>query len=226
MAYPFPKKLRFVDPDLTVTVCCTDKEVNEEKQYSMYSMLLANHSGFVDAALSNEMKEKKDGTIFFEGIHPDNFELAIQIVECEGMLSSMIPHHSGSKLDEYEKAFHLTKEVVTFYDKYEFTRGLEISNEHLEHLVTMVPLNHWGSNRTALFLVQIGNFCFASKSQSLKDVFQEQLETFKVTLMSPCLCNHHRHSLVCSRAILRTTYEKLAPVLQAWGKENNRVLLA
>lgn len=110
---PQAKKLRFSEQDLQLVVKYTDETgLEATKSYSVYSQVLAKYSKFIDTSLSVEMKEKKDRVIVFHDTTPEVFELALHLQES-------LTAARNATVDDLLK-------VASFYDKYEFTDGLDL----------------------------------------------------------------------------------------------------
>jgi len=146
---PLVKKLRYSQPDVKVILvytnddqekaddsdnnknkdtaasdACTSEESKKEKEYWMYSLELCRWSKFVDNCLSSNMQEASTKEIKFHNVTPEIFDLAIRLQN----------DHNAIRSATAEEAI----KVVEFYDKYEFTAGLEFCDrvivEHFKNL--------------------------------------------------------------------------------------------
>ncbi|CAB9522110.1 expressed unknown protein [Seminavis robusta] len=110
------KRLRCTDPDLTVLVKYLNEEENvAQKEYYMYSHVLAGLSNFIDTALSVDMKEKATCKIVFPDVTPEIFEMALKI------LLDPVASRSLKAKDAIQ--------LIKFYDQYEFAGGVQLCDD-------------------------------------------------------------------------------------------------
>jgi BTB/POZ domain len=130
----FPRKLGMAEPDLTVILKYHGKDGTPlETEYAMYSHILAYHSGYADAMLSNDMTEKNNMTVTFEDIRAENFHIAMGMLEVNALsfLNKNLPHVFDVRLQIPD----MFREISTFfYDKYDFLSGVEMVGFFLEKL--------------------------------------------------------------------------------------------
>ncbi|CAB9523851.1 expressed unknown protein [Seminavis robusta] len=135
---PAIKKLRCGEPDVKVILSYDDDDDDHDdepkqrtEEYEMYGPVLASLSGFFDAALSVEMKEKTTREITIQDVTPAVFEQGITVLQ-DPLVSRSITAQEALKL-------------VEFYDKYEFRKGLllcdEILAEYLEQESAKLPFD-------------------------------------------------------------------------------------
>jgi hypothetical protein len=108
------KKLRSSDPDLKISVGANDDAVD----CWYHSIIMANHSNYIDALLATPMKESKVYEISFPDIVPSTWE-------------SMLKHLEGpmeARLMTIEDAM----EVAPLYDKYDFRKGCQLCGQVLK----------------------------------------------------------------------------------------------
>lgn len=112
------KKLRSSEEDLKIIVRAPAKKDDDksaaEKEYHFHSVVMAKHSHLVDISLSTDMREKCTKTIIFQDVCPEVFERALGYLE----------HPYEARMATVANIL----EVLSFYDKYEFTEGLLFSN--------------------------------------------------------------------------------------------------
>jgi hypothetical protein len=119
---PLAKKLRIGDPDIKVIVRHGE---DVEREYLLYSPVIAGLSNFFDTSLSVEMREKATREIILHDVEPALFEKALRLQVDLKAVRSMTPRDAI--------------EVVGFYDRYEFVDGLELCDDVLEEYISNVP---------------------------------------------------------------------------------------
>ena len=106
----YRKKLRTMDPDLTIICRCGDGDNVKEKSFQCHSSFFALNSSYFDALLSSEMEEAASKQVTLEDVDPDTFDLAMTLVEKFD--------HSSTKLEDLLK-------VASIYNRFQFEKGIE-----------------------------------------------------------------------------------------------------
>jgi hypothetical protein len=132
MKPPARKRLKSSEPDLKITVggnltataTATDDDdvdVNEKKhavEYWYHSIIMANHSNYIDAMLASPMKESKTYEISFPGIAPSTWEAMMKFLEGPIAVRLMTAKD--------------VMEVAPVYDQYDFHQGRELCGHVLK----------------------------------------------------------------------------------------------
>jgi len=132
------KKLRFSEPDLKITIggCSDTKKSDGEEQLLddnnvvvkwYHAVIMARHSNYIDAMLSNPMKESGTNELNFPDITPEVWDLMMKFVE------------------DPSEARHMTIKdvmlVAKYYDKYDFPKGRKLSSDVLVDYFQTVDKN-------------------------------------------------------------------------------------
>lgn len=144
--------LRSSELDLKVILKYPSEESDEillDKEYSMYSQVLAYQSRFVDAALTVDMQEKETRTISLQCSSPEVFEKALLYLE------------------DYRAAREATVEdvvqVVEFYNMYEFVGGLSFADDKLSHFLPILQAEFLKSGRLSQLVLLVDLIALTSR---------------------------------------------------------------
>ena len=106
----YRKKVRTLDPDLTITCRSGQGEARKEKSFQCHSAFFALNSAYFDALLSSEMEEAASKHVTLEDVDPDTFDHAMTLLEQL--------HHSSTKLEDLLK-------VASIYSRFQFEKGIK-----------------------------------------------------------------------------------------------------
>ena len=113
-----PKKLKFSDPDLKVTVGDDD---DERREHWHHAVVMAKHSNYIDTMLSTPMKESKNLEISFPDIAPETWTMMISFLE--------------DPLAACDMTVADAMQVTKFYEKYDFPKGRQLCDRVLERYI-------------------------------------------------------------------------------------------
>jgi len=122
------RELRSYPPDLTV-VLGTDPN---KESFQCHGVILAGHSEYVDNMLAAPMKESSHRVITFPDISPENWKKMMNILEP----NILEPHRKFPRTSRIHRDEDLL-EVSPLFDKYQFTRGLQLCDDYLSHLLDL-----------------------------------------------------------------------------------------
>jgi hypothetical protein len=111
---PERKKLRMSDPDLKISVGANGEAV----EYWYHSIIMANHSNYIDTMLATPMKESKTFELSFPDIAPPTWDSMMKFLEGPVAVRLMTAKDA--------------MEMAPLYDQYDFHQGRELCDQVLK----------------------------------------------------------------------------------------------
>ena len=118
------KRVRTSDPDLKIIFKGGQGEGEAERIFECHSIIMATHSGYFDALVSNGMQESNEKSVTLQDVDPKVFELAMKLLE--------------NPLTAVECTSEKAIQVASFYNRFDFACGLELVTSILGKF-----LDHW-----------------------------------------------------------------------------------
>jgi hypothetical protein len=134
---PQAKKLRSCEPDLKVTIGSAENKV--VRWY--HAAILANHSAYVDAMLSSDLKESQSKEISFPDITPETWDAMLKYVE-DPVAGRTMQVKDIHNLD-----------LAKHFDKYDFKAGRDLCEQTIMEYIERVSNNEKAELMNANLLV-------------------------------------------------------------------------
>ena len=117
----YRKKLRTMDPDLTIICRHGDGDNVKEKSFQCHSAFLTMYSSYFDALLSSKMSESVTKQVTLEDVDPDIFDMALTLHE--------VPNQDKIKLKDLLK-------VAKFYYRFQFHKVMPTVEPRIDEFLS------------------------------------------------------------------------------------------
>lgn len=109
------KRIKLAEPDLAILFRYDSN--SKEETVEFHSLALALHSNYFDSLLSSGMQESETKSVTLDGINPNDFRLALEVLE-NPLKTTTVTAQEMMK-------------VASIYNRFEFTNGLKLAEKVL-----------------------------------------------------------------------------------------------